>query len=101
MSHNPILWKPTQEQIKKTQLESFRKQVNMRYNIDIRDYAELHKWSIDNIEDFWKSIWGYLSPLYSKEPSAIINDKDKIFQPKWFEGCRMNFAENLLRIKSS
>ena len=57
MSHNPILWKPTQEQIKKTQLESFRKQVNMRYDIDIRDYAELHKWSIDNIEDFWKSIW--------------------------------------------
>ena len=101
MSHNPILWKPTQEQIKKTQLESFRKQVNMRYDIDIRDYAELHKWSIDNIEDFWKSIWGYLSPLCSKEPSAIINDKDKIFQPKWFEGCRMNFAENLLRIKSN
>ena len=101
MSHNPILWKPAQEQIEKTQLESFRKQVNMRFNIDIKDYADLHKWSINNIEDFWKSIWGYLSPLCSVEPSTIINNKDKIFQPKWFEGCKMNFAENLLRIKSN
>ena len=101
MSRNPILWKPTQEQVKKTQLESFRKQVNMRFDIDIKDYADLHKWSINNIEDFWKSIWGYLSPLCSVEPSTIINDKDKIFQPKWFEGCKMNFAENLLRIKSN
>ena len=58
MSRNPILWKPTQEQVKKTQLESFRKQVNMRFDIDIKDYADLHKWSINNIEDFWKSIWG-------------------------------------------
>ncbi len=56
MSRNPILWKPTQEQIEKTQLESFRKQVNMRFDIDIKDYADLHKWSINNIEDFWKSI---------------------------------------------
>ncbi len=53
MSRNPILWKPTQEQIEKTQLESFRKQVNMRFDIDIKDYADLHKWSINNIEDFW------------------------------------------------
>ena len=46
MSHNPILWKPTQEQIEKTQLESFRKQVNMRFNIDIKNYTDLHKWSV-------------------------------------------------------
>ena len=55
MSHNPILWKPAQEQIEKTQLESFRKQVNMRFDIDIKDYADLHKWSINNIEDFWNN----------------------------------------------
>ncbi len=100
MSHNPILWKPNQEQIDKTQLESFRKQVNMRFNIDIRNYNDLHRWSVDNIEEFWKSIWGYLSPICSKEPSTIIKDEDKMFQPNWFEGCKMNFAENLLRFKS-
>tara|TARA_X000000950_G_scaffold43112_1_gene48202 strand:- start:30050 stop:31996 length:1947 start_codon:yes stop_codon:yes gene_type:complete len=101
MSHNPILWKPAQKQIEKSQLESFRKQVNMRFNIDIKNYTDLHKWSVNNIEDFWKSIWGYLNPLCSKEPSTIINDKNKMFQPKWFEGCKMNFAENLLRFKSN
>ena len=100
MSHNPILWKPNQEQIDKTQLESFRKLVNMRFNIDIRNYNDLHRWSVDNIEEFWKSIWGYLSPICSKEPSTIIKDEDKMFQPNWFEGCKMNFAENLLRFKS-
>ena len=56
MSRNPILWKPTQEQIEKTQLESFRKQVNMRFNIDIKNYADLHKWSINNIEDIFLNI---------------------------------------------
>ena len=26
---------------------------------DARDYAALHAWSIDALEDFWTSIWDY------------------------------------------
>ena len=72
MSHNPILWKPAQEQIEKSQLESFRKQVNMRFNIDIKNYTDLHKWSVNNIEDFFNSTFPMLTEEFPFEVSKFI-----------------------------
>ena len=56
---NPIVWKPTQNQIDISQIENFRKLVNARFNINLKDYYALHDWSVSNIADFWKAIWGF------------------------------------------
>ena len=97
---NTILWKPSKDQINSSQLEAFRLQVNSRFNLKIENYSELHSWSISNINDFWKAIWGFMAIKCSSNYNQVVDDENKMPGAKWFEGLLFNFAENLLRIKS-
>ena len=97
---NPIVWKPTQNQIDISQIENFRKLVNARFNINLKDYYALHDWSVSNIADFWKAIWGFMAIKTSSDYTQIVDDETKMPGAKWFKGVRFNFAENLLRIRS-
>ena len=95
-----ILWKPSKDQINSSQLEAFRLQVNSRFNLKIENYSELHSWSISNINDFWKAIWGFMAIKCSSNYNQVVDDENKMPGAKWFDGLLFNFAENLLRIKS-
>ena len=97
---NTILWKPSKDQINSSQLEAFRLQVNSRFNLKIENYSELHSWSISNINDFWKAIWGFMAIKCSSNYNQVVDDENKMPGSKWFDGLLFNFAENLLRIKS-
>ena len=97
---NTILWKPSKNQIDSSQLEAFRLQVNSRFNLNIENYSELHSWSILNISDFWKAIWGFMAIEFSSNYKNIVDDVNKMPGAKWFEGVQFNFAENLLRVRS-
>jgi len=97
---NTILWKPSKDQINSSQLEAFRLQVNSRFNLKIENYSELHSWSISNINNFWKAIWGFMAIKCSSNYNQVVDDENKMPGAKWFDGLLFNFAENLLRIKS-
>ena len=96
---NPILWTPSQEQINASQMDAFRRKVNIRFELDLKDYPDLHQWSVTNISDFWKSIWDFMAIEHSAPFSAVVDDETKMPGAKWFEGTRLNFAENLLRVR--
>jgi len=97
---NPILWTPTQDQVNASQMEAFRNQVNSRFNIDLKNYFDLYEWSISNISDFWKAVWGFMSIEFSGDYTQVVDDDSKMPGAQWFNGVKMNFAENLLRIRS-
>ena len=97
---NPILWKPTQDQVNTSQMEAFRNQVNSRFNIDLKNYFDLYEWSISNISDFWKAVWGFMAIEFSADYKQVVDDDSKMPGAQWFNGVKMNFAENLLRIRS-
>ncbi len=97
---NPILWTPTQNQINASQMEAFRNQVNSRFNINLKNYFDLYEWSISNISDFWKAIWRFMAIEFSGDYTQVVDDDSKMPGAQWFNGVKMNFAENLLRIRS-
>ena len=97
---NQILWTPTQDRIDASQMDSFRKQVNTRFHINLQDYHELHKWSVSNITNFWKAIWEFMAIEFSSDYTQVVDDESKMPGAKWFDGARLNFAENLLRFRS-
>ena len=97
---NRILWKPNKKQIENSQMEAFRLQVNSRFDINLANYNELYEWSINHISDFWKAIWGYMAIEHSNDYSKIVDDPNKMPGAKWFPGVQMNYAENLLRIRT-
>jgi len=93
-----LLWKPDANQAKKTHMYRFMQQVNARYNKDFSNYFQLHQWSIENISDFWAMMWEFADIIASANYTQVI-DKNVMPGAKWFEGAKLNFAENLLRFR--
>ncbi len=97
---NKILWSPTNQTIKKTNLFKFQKIINNKYNLKIDNYIDLHKWSTNNIENFWEEVWSYANIKHSAPYSKVIELGENIWDTNWFINSKLNYAENLLRNKN-
>ncbi|MFH1242494.1 MAG: acetoacetate--CoA ligase [Pseudomonadota bacterium] len=94
-----LLWRPSEERIKSTNMYRFMGFINERYGKDFREYAPLYQWSIENIPDFWAALWELVDVKASQPYSQVVDDLTKMPGAKWFSGARLNFAENLLRYR--
>jgi len=64
------------------------------------DYDGLYRWSIDEKEKFWPTLWDYCGVIGDKGERVLI-DGDDMEKAQWFPDARLNFAENLLCKKSN
>jgi len=94
-----LLWKPSEERIRSTNMYRFMNFVNEKFSQDFTEYASLYQWSIDNISDFWAATWAFVGIKASTPYDQVIDDIAKMPGAKWFSGARLNFAENLLRYR--
>jgi len=95
------LWRPSDLQIKQSNLFTFCKQLKDQLNVEFADYSALHRWSVENPELFWAQIWAYTDIRHSRSFDKVLEDGDKFPGATWFPGARLNFAENLLRNRSN
>ncbi|MCP3954014.1 MAG: acetoacetate--CoA ligase, partial [Desulfobacterales bacterium] len=94
-----MLWQPTEEQIKNSNMYRFMNTVNEKFGQDFSEYTPLYEWSVDNIVDFWAAFWEFAGIKASVPYQRVIDDVAKMPGARWFEGARLNFAENLLRYR--
>ena len=97
---NKILWNPPISLIEDSNIFEFQNIINHKYNLSIKKYSELYKWSISNINDFWEEIWDYSKIVYSHPYTEVIKSTDNIWETTWFIDSKLNYAENLLRYKN-
>ncbi|WP_035108217.1 acetoacetate--CoA ligase [Desulfovirgula thermocuniculi] len=93
------LWVPSPERVREANMTRFTAFVNERYNLHLRDYFDLYRWSVENIPDFWAAMWDYGGIVASAGYTAVVDDLSKFPGARWFPGARLNFAENLLRYR--
>ena len=98
---NNILWSPSEELIKNSHITRFKRIINKNYNIFLNSYSEIHQWSIDNTEKFWKELWDYSGIIYSKKYSKVKLEGSRMIDTKWFLEAKLNYAENLLKYKNN
>ncbi len=94
------LWQPSEERIKSTNMYRFMNLVNETYGKDFASYPELWEWSVDNIENFWKTTWEFIDIKASQPFDKVIDDPNKMPGAKFFVNSKLNFAENLLRFRN-
>ena len=63
-----------------------------------KDYAELHRWSVERSEEFWALLWQFAGVRGTQGARRLV-DGDRMPGAKWFPDARLNFAENLLRAR--
>jgi len=93
------LWTPSEERKRNANITRFMEVVNARYKLTLASYSDLYNWSVNNIPDFWQTVWDFAEIKASKPYDAVVEDLSVFPGAKWFPGARLNFAENLLRYR--
>ncbi|KAK1027223.1 hypothetical protein LTR33_017513, partial [Friedmanniomyces endolithicus] len=92
-----LLWTPTRAG--KTPLDDYRRHVNRRYYQNLKTTRALHRWSVEQAQDFWVDLYEYLG-LKPRLPKGMTRAYDDTVpmssNPPFFPGLRMNYAENAL-----
>ncbi|TKJ29249.1 MAG: acetoacetate--CoA ligase [Chloroflexi bacterium B3_Chlor] len=94
-----LLWQPSAERIKSTNMYDFLQQVNELHGKDFSSYDHLYEWSIAESPGFWATLWDYGEVIHSRPYDQVVDDITKMPGARWFEGAQLNFAENLLRYR--
>jgi acetoacetyl-CoA synthetase len=93
------LWQPSSERIINANITQFIHYVNYKYHLKINSYTQLYNWSINNLSNFWAEVWDFSHVISSRPYSVVLNSSVQLPGAMWFDGARLNFAENLLRFR--
>ncbi len=91
-----VLWQPPLVRQQNANITRFIARVCEKYNIKVKNYADLYRWSIDYPEDFWKLFWDFAQIKAANKGTITVLDVDKIPGAKWFPEAHLNYAQNLL-----
>ena len=59
-----LLWEPSEQRVKNSNMYKFLDYVNKKYNKSFQNYSELWEWSVNDIGDFWASIWDFVKIVH-------------------------------------
>jgi acetoacetyl-CoA synthetase len=90
------LWKINKEKLNKTNIALYSNFIRRKYKINFNnDFNSLWKWSVDNNEIFWKSIWDF-TKVKGDLGKILLKKSNVFFENKFFPDSRLSYAENLL-----
>ena len=97
MDNLEIIWQPSNESKKSSNLSRFIELVNQRYSQSIKtEYQDIWNWSVNNIESFWSLIWDF-TEIKGIKGNKISENLGLMPGAKFFPEAKLNYAENLLR----
>ncbi len=62
---------------------------------DFDGYEDLWRWSVEELEDFWASIWEFCEVRSSRTFEQPLAER-RMPGAQWFAGAELNYAENVL-----
>ncbi|MHA6758850.1 acetoacetate--CoA ligase [Streptacidiphilus sp. PAMC 29251] len=89
------LWEPDPTRAA-SNLARFQRWAAEHHGAPTGDYAELHHWSVDNLDRFWTAVSSWFDVRFSTPPSTALADAS-MPGAVWFPGARLNYAEHALR----
>lgn len=109
-SNKPI-WQPSDQRIAHANVTRFMDNLDQQdiFERKLKNYTELHQWSVEHPESFWQNVWQFCGMVGSQDSidnaqreSIKTQGESRWQQPKsnrdavWFPSAQVNYAENLL-----
>ena len=94
----PTLWEPTEEFIESAEMTRFMRWLGAERGIELEGYEQLWRWSVDDLEAFWASIWDYFS-VEAEQPYERVLGSREMPGTEWFPGARLSYAQHIFRGK--
>ncbi|KUF14235.1 acetoacetate--CoA ligase [Streptomyces silvensis] len=97
-SSNPSpLWKPDQQRIAGAQITRFQAWAAEHHGAPASGgYEALHRWSVDELDTFWKAVTEWFDVRFSTPYTRVLGDRS-MPGAEWFPGATLNYAEHALR----
>ena len=94
-----VLWAPSPEMVEGSQLTRYIAWLAENRDLHFDDYAALWRWSVTEIEEFWRAIWDYFEVISDTAPDEVLPAR---LMPgaNWFPGTQLNYAEHIFRGKA-
>ncbi|HSH01813.1 MAG TPA: acetoacetate--CoA ligase [Anaerolineae bacterium] len=88
-----LIWQPSPERIANSNLTDYMRWLTENRGLHFDDYPSLWEWSIENVNDFWGTIWEY-GQIKASQPGKTPLANDHMPGAEWFPGARLNYTEN-------
>jgi acetoacetyl-CoA synthetase len=87
-----LLWEPSAERIESSELTRYMRRLDRGFE----RYDELWRWSVDDIEGFWASLWEHFD-IQASKPYERVLGRRQMPGAEWFPGAELSYAEHVFR----
>ncbi|MCI5071955.1 acetoacetate--CoA ligase [bacterium] len=89
------LWEGSEAFKQSSNMSDFINDVNHQTKENIQSYDDLYQWSVNNTDQFWTQLLHY-SKLHTQGEYKKVKSQETMPGVNWFEGLKLNFAQNIL-----
>ena len=90
-----VLWTPPADVRDTTEIGRYLNWLRDERGRDFADYDALWRWSVDDLEGFWGSVWDFFG-VRAHAPYERVLAARQMPGAEWFPGARLNYAEHAL-----
>lgn len=91
-----LLWSPSEERKAQANITRYMAWLRESRGLGFSTYDELWRWSVDDLEAFWGSVWEYFGVRAHRPYERALADRS-MPGARWFTGAEINYAEHALR----
>ncbi|MFN2617777.1 MAG: acetoacetate--CoA ligase, partial [Thermoleophilaceae bacterium] len=91
MPEGDLLWEPSPDVRERARITDFMR------SRGFESYDELWRWSVEDLEGFWGSLWDYFE-IQSGSPYERVLGRREMPGAEWFPGAELNYAEHVFRM---
>jgi acetoacetyl-CoA synthetase len=95
-----VLWRPPAEVGERSRIGRYRRWLEDERGLAFSDYDALWRWSVTDLDAFWRSIWDHFR-LDSSTPVGAALADERMPGAEWFPGAALNYAAHALRTEQA
>ncbi len=88
-----LLYNLAPERVERARVRDFQRWLATNKHLEFASYADLHAWSVSDLESFWESVWQYFG-IRSRTPYDSVLHQRRMPGARWFTGARLNYAQH-------
>jgi acetoacetyl-CoA synthetase len=88
------LWEPSAELIERSRMSEYMRWLEDERGLRLSGYDDLWRWSVEELEGFWSSIWEFFGVRADGDPEPVLGSR-AMPGAQWFPNTRLNYAEHV------
>jgi acetoacetyl-CoA synthetase len=88
------LWEPPAELVERARMTEYMRWLAAERERGFGGYHDLWRWSVDDLEGFWSSIWDFFEVQSDGGFDQVLSGNE-MPGARWFAGAQLNYAEHV------